>query len=213
MLTYSSPLRGSARKRRAAFTLVELLTVMGIIAILAALVLYAAAGLMQQASRSRSKTEVVALSTALENYKTDNGIYPQNSLMLTTTPYTSTDGSVSGGLYWQSSQTLYSALSGQINYLDPPVAGVKSYMSFKINELGNTSTAANTPSAPGSATYVRDPWNYSYGYSTGTVQGAAKPVYPYNGNGFFDLWSTGGTLTGSNPTAPMAVWIANFPTQ
>lgn len=62
--------------RLAAFTLVELLTVIAIIAILAGLLLAAGSGIMKKAARSRASAEIQAMSTALEAYKTDNGIYP-----------------------------------------------------------------------------------------------------------------------------------------
>lgn len=194
----------------ASFTLVELLTVIAIIAILAALVIYAGAGVMQKAARSRATTEIQAMSTALEAYKNDNGVYPQASLLLTNTPYTSTDGSVAGGLYQQSSQLLYEALSGKTNYNDPPPT-TRAYLNFKANQLGNTTTSAGTLYAAGTSTFIRDPWNYSYGYSTGTAVGAAgTPFYPFNGTGFYDLWTTG-NMIGNTSATGTNTWIANFP--
>jgi len=179
---------------RASFTLIELLTVMAIIAILAALILYAGSGVMTKAMRSRAASEVQAMSTALESYKTDNGIYPAASNLLTNT-YKANDGSQSGGLYQLSSQILYTNLSGQAYYTATPVAGVKSYMSFKANQVGNPTVSGQT--------YIKDPWGYSYGYSTG--DGTAN--YPYNGNNFFDLWSTGGLLSAKANTN---AWISNW---
>jgi prepilin-type N-terminal cleavage/methylation domain-containing protein len=166
--------------RLASFTLVELLTVMTIIAILAALTLAAANGVFNTGARARARGEVQAMSTALEGYKTDNGIYPPVA-GLTTNTYSASDGSSSGGVYQQSSQLLYQALSGQTNYADVPVSTSKSYMTF-------------------------------YGYSTGTVPGAATTNYPYNGNGFFDLWSTGGvTLAKYSANNSLTnAWIANW---
>lgn len=58
------------------FTLVELLVVITIIAILAALVLSTAGGIQDKAARSRAQSEIAALSAALESYKADNGDYP-----------------------------------------------------------------------------------------------------------------------------------------
>ncbi len=196
----------------ASFTLVELLTVIAIIAILAALTLGAASGVMSKAARSRASAEVQAISTALESYKTDNGAYPASSGLLTNSPYSTTDGSVSGGLYQKSSQLLYQSLSGQTNFLDTPLPGTKSYMAFKKNQLGNASAAAGTASTSASATYIQDPWGYSYGYSTGTGGGGATTNYPYNGNGFFDLWSTGGltTTSANNALTNTATWISNW---
>jgi len=185
--------RALRKNRLASFTLIELLTVMAIIAILSALVLSAWPGAMNMVARKRAASEIMAMSTALEAYKTDNGIYPQASGLITTS-YAGNDGS--GGLYQASSYILYTSLSGQANYNTVPAAGAKSYMSFKLNQVGNL--AGNT--------YVQDPWGYSYGYSTGD---AATPQLtpPYNGTGLFDLWSTGGLLKAKVNTS---AWLSNW---
>ena len=82
--------------------------------------------------------------------------------------------------------------------MSPPPSGAKSYVQFKDNQVANQA---------GPFSYVHDPYNYSYGYSTGTPPGAATTNYPYNGGGFFDLWSTGGKLS----TAPNTnAWISNW---
>ncbi len=191
------------RRRLASFTLIELLTVMAIIAILAALTLEAASALWNKAARSRAASEIQAMSTALEGYKTDNGIYPQSdgSQLLTNTPYSSFDGtSVS---YQTNSTLLYVALSGQAYFSANPTVGVKSYMSFKANQIGN-------PTGPYS--YVKDPWNMSYGYSTGTLPGAGTTNAPYNGVGFFDLWSTAGVTQAKVTGTPSLTnaWLSNW---
>ena len=187
------------KNRVASFSLVELLTVMAIIAILAALVLGAASGVMEKARRSRATSEIQAMSTALEGYKIDNGIYPTDGTLLTNT-YAANDGNPIGGLYLTPSKVVYLALSGQTNFTATPT-GVKSYMPFKANQVGDpTGTVTG-------GTYVKDPWNYSYAYSTGTGGGGTSTNYPYNGNGFFDLWSTAGLLkTKVNTNA----WISNW---
>jgi len=190
------------------FTLIELLTVIAIIAILAALTLAAAEGVMKSAARSRAKAEIQGLSTALESYKSDNGIYPS--------AYTFTGGASNYAAadpltqtnFSGSAQLLYQALSGYANFRDTPVAGTKSYMSFKANQLGNATAAAGTSGA--GSTYVQDPFGYPYGYYTGDtpVAGAPQQNPPYNGTGFFDLWSTGGNTT-TTPNWTNS-WISNW---
>ncbi len=179
------------------FTLVELLVVMAIIAILAALILGAGNGVMIKGMRSRSQSEIAAISTALESYKTDNGIYPQSDGVLKTNTYTGADGSLLGDEYQMNSFALYTNLSGQPSFITAPTAGIKAYMSFKVNQVGNTN----------GNTYIADPWRHAYGYSTGTTNGSPSPSYPYNGNGFFDLWSTAGS-TASTPNTN--TWISNW---
>jgi len=58
------------------FTLVELLIVITVIAILAALVLNTAGYVQEKGARSRAESEIAAISAALESYKADNGDYP-----------------------------------------------------------------------------------------------------------------------------------------
>src|SRR3954454_4644089 len=69
----------SCGRRYNAFTLIELIVVVGIIAILSALVLSTVGYARKKAARARAETEIAALSAACESYKADNGIYPQQA--------------------------------------------------------------------------------------------------------------------------------------
>ena len=201
--------KSGLKRRYDSFTLIELLVVMAIIGILAALTIAAGEGVMSQAARSRGRTEIKAMGTALENYKADNGSYFQTNTFSGTNTYASTDGTVSGGLYQEASQGLYQALSGKTNFEDVPTGGVKTYFPFKANQLGNANASAGT--AGSSSTYIEDPWGNSYGYCTGDTNN--PPQYPpNNGSGFYDLWATGGILSGNataNPTLTNS-WISNW---
>ena len=80
LMTYRSlPPRDFVRARRAAFTLIELLTVIAIILVLAGLLLHIAGNANTKASLARAQAEIQAMSSALESYKTDNGTYPRNT--------------------------------------------------------------------------------------------------------------------------------------
>lgn len=59
------------------FSLIEVLVVVAIIGILAALLLQTAGYVQDRGARSRIEAEIAALSAALESYKVDNGIYPE----------------------------------------------------------------------------------------------------------------------------------------
>src|SRR5947209_17288448 len=65
-----------AFRRNAAFTIIELLVVIALIIVLAGLVFSTIGYVQSKAARSRAETEIAAMSAALENYKSDNGIYP-----------------------------------------------------------------------------------------------------------------------------------------
>jgi type II secretory pathway pseudopilin PulG len=204
--------RVSIRRGRGpdSFTLVELLTVIAIIVILAALTLAAGEGVMTNAARNRAKAEVAAYSTGLENYKTDNAAYPSADTFSSTNNYATADP-VNNTNYIYDAQILYEALSGKTNYTDTPVAGVKSYVNFKANQLGSANASPNTAPAgtTGDATYVQDPFGYAYGYYTGdTPNNGTQQNPPNNGTGFFDFWSTGGnTISMANYTN---AWIVNW---
>ena len=146
-----SPRNASRRSSgRGSFTLIELLVVMAIIAILASLIIYAGIGVINKGKRSRAASEISAMSTALEGYKTDNGIYPANNPALgnagvstslvtnsAASPYVSASKDGTGTDYQQNSQIVYLALSGQTNFNDAAV-GAKSYMSFTRSQSSPT---------------------------------------------------------------------------
>ncbi len=162
------------------FTLIELLIVMAIIAILTALTLGAAGAIQNKAARSRAGAEIQAMSTALESYKLDNGIYPD----YTAINYTI----VTPASYTTASTVLFTNLSGRQAYNSATLSG-KVYMSFKNSQL-NTTVSPN---------YVQDPFGYAYGYST------APNIMNV---GFFDLWSTSGKT--DNLQASTNVWMNNW---
>lgn len=112
-----SPFPFHASKR--AFTLVELLTVIAIIAILAGLVLSTAGYIQKKAARSRAEAEIAAMEAALESYKADNGIYPE------------------------AVDSNNSATTNNTVLLTALFKGDKVYMEFKPNQLdpANVSTA------------------------------------------------------------------------
>ena len=70
--------RHSSFRKASGFTIIELLIVITIIIILAALILGTVGYVQKKAARSRAEAEIAALSAACENYKADNGVYPTN---------------------------------------------------------------------------------------------------------------------------------------
>ncbi len=216
------------------FTLVEMLTVMVIIAVLAALVLNLSGFVNRKASMSKAEQEIVAWSTAAEAYKTDQGAYPRkenftegtisgNPPIQGSTPINpKTDGNPNLSNYKLASQYLYGQLAGDYDFNGQPDSGVTVYMSFKPNVLGHNSGDTTT------VAYLQDPFGNSYGYSTSAaadedcyqqtvkLSSGAPPARPQM-KGFnpttFDLWSTGGqTKTPPTPdgTAVWSRWQKNW---
>jgi prepilin-type N-terminal cleavage/methylation domain-containing protein len=197
----------SFRARRwNSFTLIELLVVIAIIAILAALTLAAAEAVMAKGARSRASAEIQGITAALESYKADNGIYASADTFPSGTNEYAKDDVVATTNYEGGSMLLFQALCGKTNFSDLPVAGTKVYLPLKANQVANAITGAG-PS------YIQDPWGNSYGYYTGdTPVNGAQQDPPYNGTGFFDLWSTGGSLL-TTSGGYTNTWISNWQTQ
>jgi|SRR5579871_2317101 len=79
MTTAISDQRSAVSRRlrgKLAFTLVELLTVIAIIGILAGLIVGASKYAVTKSKRSSAAGRIAALEAALEDYKADNGGYP-----------------------------------------------------------------------------------------------------------------------------------------
>jgi prepilin-type N-terminal cleavage/methylation domain-containing protein len=196
-------------KKYQGFTLIELLTVMAVIAILAGLILSISGYAQKKAATSKAETEIQGLSTALESYKADNGIYPRNTDTDSLDPRASGDPTASA--YSKASKYLYGQLSGDSTYSTnrQPTAGAKSYFEFKPAQLLPTG-------GTGSVTAIADPFGYSYGYSTYYQADLDKapndtPTHGYNPT--FDLWCTVGKKTnppnsGTDTITPQ--WIKNW---
>jgi prepilin-type N-terminal cleavage/methylation domain-containing protein len=193
---------GAWRKHRhAAFTLIELIVVIGIIAILAGLLLSTAGYARKKSARTRAETEIAALAAACESYKADNGVYPANSDTNLLNAQTSLDPSG----YQAASLQLYNALFGATAGSRIPTAGAKSYFVFKPNMLFPADQTQPVQ-------YIRDPFGNSYGYST-TDNPVANPAPTLGYNPTFDLWSTAGVAPSPTPNPPATqqdLWVKNW---
>lgn len=192
----------STFRETSGFTIMELLVVITIIVILAALILGTVGYVQKKAARSRAEAEIAAMSAACESYKADNGTYPSNADTYKLDARSSADPSA----YPSASLYLYESLYGVTTVTRSATPSLKSYFTFKPNML--------MPPPPSSAdiTGIRDPFGNSYGYSTAAnpdavpAGGSASTGTGYNPT--FDLWSTGGAKT--NSSADVAQWIKNW---
>jgi prepilin-type N-terminal cleavage/methylation domain-containing protein len=100
--------RSSRRSRSIAFTLVELLVVIGIIAILAGIIGVSVGSAIKAAKRAKSTSMAVQLQTSIQSYYTEYSVYPVPA------------GAATGDTYYSSTdqadwKTLTYGLCGNIN--------------------------------------------------------------------------------------------------
>src|SRR5579862_2924362 len=145
-----------------AFTLIELLTVMTVIAILAGLILSVAGYVQRKGGMSRAQAEIKALEGAAENYKTDNGIYPSDPTPGTATDKLDARTAISEANYQVASFVLYKLLTGDTGGTG---AATQSYFPVPPGMCGRPNVAAPV-SKSNAVTYLMDPFGNSYGYST-----------------------------------------------
>jgi prepilin-type N-terminal cleavage/methylation domain-containing protein len=201
-------------RRPGAFTLIELLVVMAIILVLAGLILATSGYVQKKGARSRTETEIGALSAALESYKADNGNYPRASNttdllnpIVDINPYpVPTPPPPNDYLkYTNASRYLYGQLSGDYDYDGIIETSNKTYFTFQPSMLYMKVNADSTTEVA----FVRDPFGNSYGYSTANQ---ADPSKGYNPT--FDLWSTANyqppTPMPPPPPTPQDFWIKNW---
>lgn len=173
------------RKGSGGFTLVEMLTVVVIIIILAGLVISTAGFIQKKAARERAKAEIAAMEAALESYRADNGIYPDNT-------------DVAKG-----AKVLYQALTGDGDDALVASGGVASAGMSKWGDKGKTYFEFDLKKQVNTNNWtVIDPWGAPYFYATGTNR--FNPAT-------FDLFSTGGKgiITDTNSTN-VVHWIKNW---
>jgi type II secretory pathway pseudopilin PulG len=199
-------IRHSSFRKANGFTILELLIVITIIIILAALILGTMGYVQKKAARSRTEAEIAAMSAACESYKADNGTYPRDTganATDTLDPQKNADPSQS--VYTAASLYFFTQLSG-LDSSQKQTPGAKSYFNFKPQMLGGIKDPNGNITT---VRYIRDPFGNSYGYSTAYQADVANNVSPpqrgYNPT--FDLWSTGGETTGS---ANSPQWLKNW---
>jgi prepilin-type N-terminal cleavage/methylation domain-containing protein len=135
----------SRRQRGFAFTLVELLVVIGIIAILASVIIAGVGKAISFAKRTKANSTAVQISTAVQNYYTEYGVYPSVNASPTSDDYY--DGGSAGN--WP---VITYALCGNINPYSPTAAGTPqdnlntrgiAYLSPSRSDVDNTGSMIN----------------------------------------------------------------------
>jgi prepilin-type N-terminal cleavage/methylation domain-containing protein len=199
-----------------AFTLIEMLVVMAVIAILAGIILSVNGLVQSKAARTRAQAEIVTLSAGCESYKGDNGSYPQDAATDADTMDPRKNGLPSS---YTGSSTLYKALSGDSTPADGRTdIGAKNYLPDFF-----------TPQRVGASYSIKDPYGNSYGYSTAGAKAEQdyvvkvkananepRPTTPKGFNTTFDLWSTAGKTASpipadlGKPRDVINTWVKNW---
>ena len=105
-----------SRRAGGAFTLIELMVVVAIIAILAALTLSTLGYVNKKGAESRARSEVAALSAAVESFKLDTGTYPSNAASLYTNLCPPTGGAK---VYFEPTPGILGTNGSTVQFFDP----------------------------------------------------------------------------------------------
>jgi prepilin-type N-terminal cleavage/methylation domain-containing protein len=160
----------------AAFTLIEIVTAIAIILVLASISSPLVGYATKSSFDSRTRAEIRAIENALEAYKADNGSYPplDPSQMAgcavgepnVYTNFAANAAPVITNGAWANSRFIYQALT----------KGSKVYITLKPNQLITTNLDGVA------CTLIMDGYGHPYGYN---------PASPRANPGTFDFWSCG----------------------
>ncbi len=131
-----------------AFTLVELLVVVALMAVLLGITLGFLRGSKEQAAIGRARSELAVLSQALEDYRREHGDYPQTA----DTP-----------------EKLYQALIGRLGPAGDRISGrsVLNGVQMTLRDMQHPADSAN---------YLVDPWGNGYQYVYFIRQANSEPA-------------------------------------
>jgi prepilin-type N-terminal cleavage/methylation domain-containing protein len=207
----------------AGFTLIEMITVMAVIAILASLVLAINGYVQKKSATLRATGEIEALSTAIERFKADNGDVPRDEATTDALDPRQHGAPITGSQkqkFLLANQELYKALSGDKDLDGKINDGETEYAPdfFKPKTLHYETATGSSKKID----YIQDPYGNAYGYSTAGAaaeqeyreklrKGETDATREQKGyNPHFDLWSTGGLNTTKPTDQDRNRWIKNW---
>lgn len=155
------------RRGSAGFTLIEVITVITIILILAGLVVSGAGFVKDRQANEKARVQIALISKAVEDYKLDMGYYPSTD--------DSADGSGQSKILFK--ELYYNALSDTTNKL---------YLAELDPAVGKQKWTSGTAS---DATTIVDPWGVEYRYRSAIKSDGKANNSTQNPD--FDLWSSG----------------------
>jgi prepilin-type N-terminal cleavage/methylation domain-containing protein len=194
------------------FTLVELLVVMGIIAILAGVLLSAGGAALRAAYRAKANNMAVQVQTAALGYYTEYSVYPVPSGTTADVAYTSGDATD-----WTA---LAQSLCGNLNAYNPTTTGTTTvpntrgiaFLNLKKSDVDANGIPVNpiNPYASGVNQYFNIAIDADYsgvlgdsGTASGAITNFSSPVMTASGNKITQgvaVWANCNTGTGTNNT-------------
>jgi general secretion pathway protein G len=171
-------MKTSDRYGRSAFTLVELMAVITIIVILAALVVSGMGFVFERQAKEKARIQMALISKSLEEYKLDTGGYP---LTVDTTTGSNQSDLLFKALYFDSDNDGSGSTVGT-------TAGDSDQKIYLAELDPATSKQGWTSGAASAKTKIKDPWGNEYRYRS--AAGATGPNTNTQ-NPDFDLWSSG----------------------
>ena len=204
-INQSTDMKSNPSHGQAAFTLIELMAVITIIVILAALVVGGLGHVNDKNARSRAVVQMALLSKALEDYKGDFGTYPVTA---------NKTGNFAGPTGTNTSSILFKFLYWDSDNDGTGTGDVDQKIYLADLDPGTTANPNKqgwTTGTAGTGTVISDPWGNQYCYRsaqplTGTTPNAGTQ------NSDFDLWSMGkdGKTNGTANHADNRDDIRNF---
>ena len=182
-----------------AFTLIELILVVGIIIVLAGLVLSTVGYARKKGARARAETEIAAMSAACENYKADNGVYPTQLPTTNGLECLNATDNPTGNDQCRTDQHVR-VISRDDCSSSGDITDNRNADRHQELYVDSSRTCSLPAERHEPVTAIRDPFGNSYGYSTMRT----KLIRQHHGyNPTFDLWST--ALTDSRRAQPIKI--------
>ena len=151
------------RRSRAGFSLIELLVVVSIIVILAGITIGVMSRVSLKQDISQTRTNLLLVRNALEDYKNEQGFYPVGQDSLSSSVFMALSGDPTG----QGQNPTEPIYLPRLNDNDPSLVGM-----FNGNKV------------------IVDAWGESFRYRS-ALDANGQPVTNVKNNGDFDLWSIG----------------------
>ena len=131
------------RRRDAGYTLLELLVVMGILTLLAAVATPQVMGYFGKAKTQSAQVQIQNINTALELYYMENGAYPSAEVGLKALVEAPPDAPNWHGPYLKKAKNLLDPWGRPFQYVYPAANG--DYEVFSLGASGTARSASNAP--------------------------------------------------------------------